>query len=185
MLAPSNMKTSTGTVRLLGKGGCMTEDMIIKVFPSLLHTRRFWGTASVTAEEPNCSRCVTVPIAAGTGTGDVCRREEHKLPERRAETSRRQKGGSTRCCRATWPPTAEQISSLLISSTGSDGHQLKAPKRPVLPLPSLSLQLRSCASPRHPLVSETHSLRWSMWGQHSGTGTAAPRDSPAAPHCRV
>lgn len=41
VLFPSNIKTSTRTVRLLGKGRCMTADMIIKVFPSLLHTRRF------------------------------------------------------------------------------------------------------------------------------------------------
>lgn len=41
VLFPSNIKTSTRTVGLLGKGRCMTADMIIKVFLSLLHTRRF------------------------------------------------------------------------------------------------------------------------------------------------
>lgn len=86
------------------------------------------------------------------------------------------------CCRATWSSTAEPISSVLISSTGRDWHQLK---RSFLPLPSLSYQLRSRVSSTCPLVLETHPWCWWTQGQCSGMGTAVPHDSAASPHCRA
>lgn len=85
VLVPSNIKTSTRTVRLLGKG---------------VHD---WGHDSKgvslpSAHQPGLRSCfcdcgVTegllvwhVAHRCRTGAGDVCRCEEHELPERRAET---------------------------------------------------------------------------------------------------
>lgn len=163
----------------------MTEDVIINTFSSLLHTRKVWGAASVTMEKLNCSWCGMLPTSAGTNIRDVCRCDELKLPKRRTLMSRCQKHHSEGCCWATWFPSAEPIVSLLINSTGNNQHQQKTLKAPVLPLPSLSLQLRSHVSSTCPLMLETHWLSWSMQGQHCGLGTAVPCDSPAGSHHRV
>lgn len=124
---PSNIKISTRTVRLLGKGECMTEDMTIKVFCSFLHTRQVWGAASV-------MRLLVWHVAhhCRTGSGEVCGCEDHELHEWRAETSGHQKHCGAGCCQATQSPTAEPTSCLLISSIGSDQHQQKALEGPVL-----------------------------------------------------